>query len=56
MLLLMKQTLLPLNKDKVTVDSADYYVATLEKPMSDYTFTFNSTAVTPTAVNRKDYC
>ena len=38
-------------KDKVTVDGADYYVATLEKPMSDYTFTFNGTAVTPTAVN-----
>ena len=38
-------------KDKVTVDGVDYYVATLEKPMSDYTFTFNGTAVTPTAVN-----
>ena len=38
-------------KDKVTVDGADYYVATLEKPMSNYTFTFNGTAVTPTAVN-----
>ena len=39
------------SQNKVTVDGADYYVATLEKPMSDYTFTFNGTAVTPTAVN-----
>lgn len=39
------------NQNKVTVDGVDYYVATLEKPMSDYTFTFNGTAVTPTAVN-----
>lgn len=38
-------------QNKVTVDGADYYVATLEKPMSNYTFTFNGTAVTPTAVN-----
>lgn len=39
------------SQNKVTVDGADYYVATLENPMSDYTFTFNGTAVTPTAVN-----
>ena len=39
------------SQNKVTVDGADYYVATLEKPMSNYTFTFNGTAVTPTAVN-----
>ena len=39
------------SQNKVTVDGTDYYVATLEKPMSDYTFTFNGTAVTPTAVN-----
>ncbi|MDO5803984.1 MAG: S-layer homology domain-containing protein [Clostridia bacterium] len=39
------------SQNKVTVDGVDYYVATLEKPMSDYTFTFNGTAVTPTAVN-----
>ncbi len=39
------------SQNKVTVDGADYYVATLEKPMSDYTFTFNGTAVIPTAVN-----
>lgn len=39
------------SQNKVTVDGADYYVATLEKPMSDYTFTFNGTVVTPTAVN-----
>jgi hypothetical protein len=39
------------SQNKVTVDGTDYYVATLEKPMSDYTFTFNGTVVTPTAVN-----
>ena len=39
------------SQNKVTVDGADYYVATLEKPMSNYIFTFNGTAVTPTAVN-----
>ncbi len=39
------------SQNKVTVDGVDYYVATLEKPMSDYTFTFNGTDVTPTAVN-----
>lgn len=39
------------SQNKVTVDGVDYYVATLEKPMSDYTFTFNGTTVTPTAVN-----
>lgn len=39
------------SQNKVTVDGANYYVATLEKPMSNYTFTFNGTAVTPTAVN-----
>lgn len=39
------------SQNKVTVDGTDYYVATLEKPMSDYTFTFNGTAVIPTAVN-----
>lgn len=39
------------SQNKVTVDGADYYVATLEKPMSDYTFTFNGTTVIPTAVN-----
>lgn len=39
------------SQNKVTVDGVDYYVDTLEKPMSDYTFTFNGTAVTPTTVN-----
>lgn len=39
------------SQSKVTVDGSDYYVATLEKPMSDYTFTFNGNTVTPTAVN-----
>lgn len=42
------------SQNKVTVDGTDYYVATLEKPMSDYTFTFNGTAVTPTAVNAEN--
>ena len=39
------------SQNKVTVDGADYYVATLENPMSDYTFTFNGTLSTEFAKN-----